>query len=123
MSTIDGGHYQPRIPSVRAATTDGYHPSRPEQYRRQRERAGQRRPSPVSSTLRSTAETTSYLREFDVPSSMFAADEVMPFYLFVVVLTVLLPALELPERIKRQGFPKSGEAESCSRHYPPQGGI
>ena len=25
MSTIDGGHYQPQIPSVRAASADGYH--------------------------------------------------------------------------------------------------
>ncbi|PVA10837.1 hypothetical protein DC366_08235 [Pelagivirga sediminicola] len=24
MSTIDGGHYQPQIPSVRAASADGY---------------------------------------------------------------------------------------------------
>ena len=24
MSTIDGGHYQPRIPPVRAAAADGY---------------------------------------------------------------------------------------------------
>lgn len=26
MSTIDGGHYQPRIPPVRAAAADGYLP-------------------------------------------------------------------------------------------------